>query len=336
MSAPVDVPVLQQVVSRPALPGPDHRRPVLARLVGARSWPGWANLVCVLGVIAVTLSQLHPSLLLAQTTTAGGDTGAHVALPAFLEHDLLPQGRLTGWDPGWYDGFPLYTFYFPLPGLVVVAFNAVFSYDVAFKLVTVLGSVLLPVCAWAFGRLAGLRDPLPACLAAATLPFLFEPSFTIYGGNLLSTLAGEFSFSLSLSIGLLFLGVVCRGLRTGRSPGAGRRAVRRHPALPPHPRPLRRGRGRGVAAARRRPGPRPARRSRVRRARRRFGRRAAVGAVGRVDRPRPHRLVARPLRRLPAVHHQHGLHQGRRLPAPPLPRRRPAGCWSSTPSASWP
>ena len=81
---------------------------------------------------------------------------------------------------------------------------------------TVLGSLLLPLCAWAFGRLAGLRDPGPGCLAAATLPFLFEPSFSIYGGNLLSTLAGEFSFSLSLSISLLFLGVVAAGLRTGR------------------------------------------------------------------------------------------------------------------------
>ena len=40
-----------------------------------------------------------------------------MALPAFLKTDLLPQGRLTGWDPGWYDGFPLYTFYFPLPGV---------------------------------------------------------------------------------------------------------------------------------------------------------------------------------------------------------------------------
>ena len=76
--------------------------------------------------------------------------------------------------------------------------------------------MLLPLCAWAFGRLAGLRDPGPACLAAATLPFLFEPSFTIYGGNLLSTLAGEFSFSLSLSLSLLFLGVVAKGLHTGR------------------------------------------------------------------------------------------------------------------------
>ena len=56
----------------------------------------------------------------------------------------------------------------------------------------------------------------PASLAAATLPFLFEPSFSIYGGNLLSTLAGEFSFSLSLSLSLLFLGVVASGMRTGR------------------------------------------------------------------------------------------------------------------------
>jgi hypothetical protein len=216
MTAPVEVPTLEEAVHRARATNRTRSESWLLRLVGPGSWAIWANLICVLGVIVVTLSQLHPSLLFAQTTTAGGDTGAHVALPAFLKNDLLPEGRLTGWDPGWYDGFPLYTFYFPLPGMVVVLFNVVFSYDVAFKLVTVLGSVLLPICAWAFGRLSGLRDPLPACLAAATLPFLFEPSFTIYGGNLLSTLAGEFSFSLSLSIGLLFLGVVCRGLRTGR------------------------------------------------------------------------------------------------------------------------
>ena len=66
------------------------------------------------------------------------------------------------------------------------------------------------------GRAPG---PGPGCLAAATLPFLFEPSFSIYGGNLLSTLAGEFSYSLSLSIALLFLGVVAAGLRTGRYRG---------------------------------------------------------------------------------------------------------------------
>ncbi len=186
------------------------------RLTGRSSWPAWANLAVVAVVTLVALSQLHPSLLLANTTTAGGDTGAHVILPAFLKSHLLTHGQLTGWDPDWYDGFPLYTFYFPLPGMMTVLFNVVLSYDVAFKVVTVLGTLTLPVCAWAFGRLAGLRDPGPGCLAAATLPFLFEPSFSIYGGNILSTLAGEFSFSLSLSFALLFLGVWAHGLRSGR------------------------------------------------------------------------------------------------------------------------
>ncbi len=137
-------------------------------------------------------------------------------LPAFLKSHLLTHGQLTGWDPDWYDGFPVYTFYFPLPGLITVLFNAVVPYGIAFKLVTVLGTLSLPGCAWAFGRMAGLRDPGPACLAASTLGFLFEPSFSIDGGNLLSTLAGEFSYSLSLSLALLFLGVAARGLRTGR------------------------------------------------------------------------------------------------------------------------
>ncbi|HWD50825.1 MAG TPA: hypothetical protein VG412_00385 [Acidimicrobiales bacterium] len=189
---------------------------VIRRVVRPSTWPAWASVAAILGTTVVALWQLHPSLLLASTTTAGGDTGAHVALAKYLESSLLNHGQLTGWDPGWYDGFPLYTFYFPLPGLLTVVFNGVASYDVAFKLVTVLGTLTLPVAAWAFGKLAGLRDPGPACLAAATLPFLFEPSFSIYGGNILSTLAGEFSFSLALSLALVFLGLVAAGLRTGR------------------------------------------------------------------------------------------------------------------------
>ena len=186
------------------------------RLTRRSAWPAWASVVAIVGVAGIALWQLHPELLFANTTTAGGDTGAHVMLPAYLKSNLLAHGKLTGWDPGWYDGYALYTFYFPLPALVTVALNGVFSYDVAFKLATVLGTVTLPLAAWAFGKLAGLRDPGPGCLAAATLPFLFEPSFSIYGGNLLSTLAGEFSYSLGLSVALVFLGLVALGLRTGR------------------------------------------------------------------------------------------------------------------------
>ena len=99
----------------------------------------------------------------------------------------------------------------------VVSFALVgLPYGVAFKLVTVLGVASLPVCAYAFGRLAGTRFPTPAVFAVATLPFLFYRGFTIYGGNIPSTLAGEFAFSISLSFALLYLGVVFKGLDTGR------------------------------------------------------------------------------------------------------------------------
>jgi hypothetical protein len=160
--------------------------------------------------------QLRPDLLFANTTTAGGDTGAHVWGPSFLRNHLLPHGRITGWSPDWYAGFPALTFYFPLPSLVIALLSFVIPYNVAFKLISVVGLVALPVAAYAFGRLSNMRFPGPALLAVATVPFLFDRAFTIYGGNIPSTLAGEFSFSISLALGLAFLGVLARGLDTGR------------------------------------------------------------------------------------------------------------------------
>ena len=95
-------------------------------------------------------------------------------------------------------------------------FGVELPYGTAFKLVTVAGLLTLPAAAYAFGRLADLAFPGPALLAVATVPFLFDRNFTIYGGNVASTLAGEFAFSISLSLCVLYLGVVIRGLRTGR------------------------------------------------------------------------------------------------------------------------
>jgi hypothetical protein len=185
----------------------------------------WVTVVVVAAAVAFTLMQLQPSLLISRATPAGGDTGAHVWAPDFLRHHLLPHLRLTGWAPSWYAGFPLYVFYFPLPALLIVGLSFVLPYAVAFKFVTVLGILSLPVAAWAFGRLSGMRFPGPALLAVATVPFLFYSgfsqgggtwSFTIYGGNIASTLAGEFSFSISLSLALVFLGVLAKSLDTGR------------------------------------------------------------------------------------------------------------------------
>ena len=106
--------------------------------------------------------------------------------------------------------------------IVVGVLGVGFPYGVAFKIVTVLGLLSLPVAAYALGRLADLPFPTPAMFAVSTLVFLFnrEPLLNgtgnIIGGNVTSTLAGEFSFSLSLTFGVLFLGVMLHGFRTGR------------------------------------------------------------------------------------------------------------------------
>ena len=190
------------------------------RLPDSINWPeAIITLVIVAFLVGFVFKYLQPSKIFLNTTPAGGDTGAHVWQPAFLRDHLLTHFRLTGWAPDWYAGFPSLVFYFPLPSLLIVIVSVVLPYNEAFKLITVLGLVTLPVAAWFFGRMARFRFPGPVCLAAGTLPFLFSRNFTIYGGNIASTLAGEFGFSISLSLALVFLGLVARGLETGKYRG---------------------------------------------------------------------------------------------------------------------
>ena len=58
--------------------------------------------------------------------------------------------------------------------------------------------------------------PIPELFALAALIFLLDESFSIYGGNVKSTMAGEFSFSIALSFAVLGLGLFARGLETGK------------------------------------------------------------------------------------------------------------------------
>src|SRR4029077_9118394 len=110
-----------------------------------------------------------------------------------------------------------------LPTVVIALASFVIPYDIAFKLVSVSGLIGLPVAAYLFGRLSGVRFPGPALLGLAMVPFVFDRAWTIYGGNVASTLAGEFSFTISLCFGLVFLGMLARGRDTckGRALTAG-------------------------------------------------------------------------------------------------------------------
>jgi hypothetical protein len=81
----------------------------------------------------------------------------------------------------------------------------------------------LPFAAYFLGRALGLSRPVALVAGVAGGTFIFMESFSIFGGNTLSTLAGEFSFSWSFTLSLVYLGLVIRNVREGRrfSVGAG-------------------------------------------------------------------------------------------------------------------
>ena len=41
----------------------------------------------------------------------------------------------------------------------------------------------MPICCWAFGKLSGLKFPVPQLFSIAAVFFLFDETFQIYGGN---------------------------------------------------------------------------------------------------------------------------------------------------------
>ena len=118
---------------------------------------GLVTAAVVAACVAFVLVELHPQLLVADTTPAGGDMGAHVWGPAYLRDHLLPHWRLTGWSPDWYSGFPAYHFYMVVPSLLIVALDVVLPYGIAFKVVRA-------------GNCAGGGTPLRNGIWAASLP----------------------------------------------------------------------------------------------------------------------------------------------------------------------
>jgi hypothetical protein len=200
---------------------PQEQPPVPAPREWWDHFEHWVGLAIVAACVIFVFTQLAPSELLRNTTLAGGDSGAHVWFPAYLRDHLLPHFRLAGWAPDYYAGFPAGQFYFPLPALLIVLLDVVLPYNVAFKLVTGLGPLLLPVGAYVFAR--GLRAPRPTApmLAVAATAFMFFKTggdatqtfdLHIMGGTLASTFAGEYSFMIALALSLCFLGTLARAV----------------------------------------------------------------------------------------------------------------------------
>jgi hypothetical protein len=182
--------------------------------------PPALNRLLALGVVGVVslviLLVMQPAQIFSSTTPSGGDMGAHVLVPAFLRDHLLPSLRISGWSNDWFAGFPILYFYFPLPALTIVALDVLLPYGVAFKLVTIMGLLAMPFGSYYLAR--QMRAPRMVAMMAGVGggTFVFMESYAIYGGNIKSTLAGEYSFSWAMAFSLFYLGALLRDSRTDR------------------------------------------------------------------------------------------------------------------------
>ena len=170
-------------------------------------------------MMIVHLNPFSPSsdLVFDQTTPTGGDMGAHVWAPAYLRDHLLPHFKLSGWSMDWYGGLPIYRFYMVVPG----AGHRRPRRDPA-RTGSRSSSWRSPDSCSSrshAGRSAGSPPSgtrSPSCSRSRGLCFLLDESFQIYGGNVKSTMAGEFSFSIALTLAMFGLGLLAAGLRTGK------------------------------------------------------------------------------------------------------------------------
>lgn len=172
--------------------------------------------VILIATSLVIFIVMNPFLIFSATTPSGGDMGAHVYGPAYLRDVLLPQGRIIGWSQDWFAGFPAFYFYFPLPSLVIVFLDLFIPYGAAFKLVTVLGLLAMAPAIYFHSRALTFGRNISLITAGAAVVFVFYESYSIYGGNAPSTLAGEFTYSWSFALSLVYLGLLIKAIRDDR------------------------------------------------------------------------------------------------------------------------
>ena len=180
------------------------------------SWEDVSNYIVMFLVFLFLLSHFPADLILLNTTTTGGDTGSDNYLAQYLKDYLIPHGQLIGWTMARWCGYPMFQFQFILPFLVMVLMSYVIPLNVAFKIVTLSGVFTLPLFTYLAMRYIGFKFPTPIISAIFSLSFLFQEKNTVFGGNIPSMLAGEFSYSISFSFMILFLGALYKAVAQGR------------------------------------------------------------------------------------------------------------------------
>jgi tetratricopeptide (TPR) repeat protein len=175
--------------------------------------------ILLLLISEVLLIFLFPgSTIFESTITAGGDTPSHFISAIAMSSGPLSLFSPVTWIHGAYAGFPLFLHYFPLPFALMALISKAVSLQIAFKLVTLLAIIPLPAAVYLCLRRLGYGQITPAIGAVLSLPFLLMTENSMWGGNICSTLSGEFAFGISFILYIIFTGKLYADISARRSP----------------------------------------------------------------------------------------------------------------------
>ena len=147
----------------------------------------------------------------------GGDSASHLLYAWLYAEELLFSGQIVPWVPEVFGGLPFLSYYFPLPFIVIASLSKLLGFAVAFKWGAFLAAMLLPGAVLVGSRhLIKLSWPAALFAALGALAFLLHEQNSIWGGNLLSTLAGEFSYSYGVLFAMMAMIAWVRAVSLGR------------------------------------------------------------------------------------------------------------------------
>jgi len=172
----------------------------------------WINIFCLICIFLFLITYFKPGLILNDNVIAGGDTPSHYS----LAHYITENNDIFRWVPGNFSGFPAFQFYPPISFYLIAFLNTVLPFQVAFKLIVILGTFLLPIASFYCLNKLEFTFPTPILGAILSLVFLYNEGNSMWGGNILSTLAGEVSYSFGLALAVACLGILYDNISSGK------------------------------------------------------------------------------------------------------------------------
>ncbi|MFY9328667.1 MAG: 6-pyruvoyl-tetrahydropterin synthase-related protein [Georgfuchsia sp.] len=178
---------------------------------------GLIDALFILATGALVANTLGIEFLNSPNWPTGGDSASHLLYAWLYADSLLFSGKVLPWVPEVFGGLPFLSYYFPLPFIVIALLSKLIGIAQAYKWGAFLAAMLLPGAVFVASR-RWLRMSWAGALfgGLGALAFLLHEQNSIWGGNLLSTLAGEFGYSYGICLAVLAMIAWSRAVHTGR------------------------------------------------------------------------------------------------------------------------